>query len=75
MFHMTDQERAMLDFERANSWWKYAGSKETAIRDLFGVSSTRYHQQLVRLLERPAAEEYDAFTARRLRAVSRRRLA
>ena len=73
---MTDQDRAILDFERTNTWWKYAGAKEAVIRERFGMTSTRYYQRLVQLLDDPEAEEYDAFTVRRLRArVSRRRVA
>jgi len=75
MVLVTDQDCAIIDFERENSWWKYAGAKEAAIRDRFGLSSTRYHQRLVQLLMLPEAEAYDAFTVRRLRAVSRRRAA
>src|SRR2546427_12474673 len=41
---LDEQERQILAFER--QWWKHAGSKEQAIRDLFGVSSTRYYQML-----------------------------
>ena len=73
MVLVTDQDRAILDFERANTWWKYAGAKEAAIRERFGMSSTRYHQRLVRLLASPEAEAYDAFTVRRLRAQAARR--
>lgn len=71
---MTDTDRAILDFERENSWWKYAGSKEAEIRERFGLSSTRYYQRLAQLVRDPEAEAYDAFTVRRLRSiVSRRR--
>lgn len=70
---MTDQDRAMLDFERENSWWKYAGSKEAAIRERFALSSTRYHQRLAQLVRDPEAERYDAFTVRRLRSIVDRR--
>lgn len=70
---MTDQDRAIIDFERAHSWWKYAGSKEAAIRERFDMTPTRYYQRLVQLLALPDAEAYDAFTVRRLRAVSQRR--
>lgn len=33
---LTDLDRAVLDFE--GQWWSKRGSKEQAIRDLFGVS-------------------------------------
>lgn len=62
---LNDKERQILAFER--QWWKHAGSKEQAIRDLFGVSSTRYYQMLNSLLESPAALEYDPVLVRRLR--------
>lgn len=75
MAPMTDQDRAILDFERANSWWKYAGAKEAAIRERFAMSSTRYHQRLVQLLTMPEAETYDPFTVRRLRALVSRQVA
>jgi Protein of unknown function (DUF3263). len=62
---LNEVERQILAFER--QWWKHAGSKEQAIRDLFGVSSTRYYQMLNRLLENPAALEYDPVQVKRLR--------
>ena len=62
---LTDTERQILAFER--QWWKHAGAKEQAIRDLFQVSATRYYQMLNRLLDNPAALEYDAVLVKRLR--------
>ncbi len=47
---LTEREREILAFER--QWWKYAGAKETAIRDLFGMSATRYYQVLNALVDR-----------------------
>lgn len=53
-----------LDFEARR--WKYAGAKETAIRDLFSESATRYYQRLEALLDDPAALAYAPGTVRRL---------
>jgi hypothetical protein len=39
-----DLEREILDFEQ--QWWKYAGAKETAVRERFDMSSTPYYQVL-----------------------------
>ena len=39
---LTDREREVLAFER--QWWKYAGAKEQAIKELFDMSATRYYQ-------------------------------
>ena len=37
---LTDRDRAILNFER--SWWTEAGPKDTAIRERFELSGTRY---------------------------------
>ncbi len=64
MPQLTNNETAILDFER--HWWKYAGAKEQAIRETFGISSTRHYQRLNALLDRPEALEYDPLLVRRL---------
>jgi hypothetical protein len=63
--HLSDRDRAMLDFER--QWWRYAGSKEQAVRELFDMSATRYYQVLNALIDRPEAVEYDPMLVKRLR--------
>ena len=62
---LTDREREILAFER--QWWKYAGAKETAIRDLFDLSATRYYQTLNALIDRPEALVHDPMLVKRLR--------
>jgi hypothetical protein len=62
---LTEQQRGILAFERR--WWRHAGAKEQAIRDLFGVSSTRYYQMLNALLDDPAALAHDPVLVKRLR--------
>jgi hypothetical protein len=62
---LTDREEQILAFEA--KWWKHAGSKEQAIRDAFGLSSTRYYQLLNGLLDNPAALERDPVLIGRLR--------
>jgi len=54
----------MLDF--AGLTWRYAGSKEAAIRREFGMSATRYHQVMLGLMERPEALAYAPVTVGRL---------
>lgn len=68
---LTDQERDILTFER--SWWKYAGAKEQAIRDQFGITGTRYYQILTRLTDDPAAVAYDPQLVHRLQRLRRAR--
>ena len=58
-------EREILEFER--QWWKYAGAKETAIRESFDMSATRYYQVLNALIDRPEALVADPLLVRRLR--------
>lgn len=62
---LTRREREILAFER--QWWKYAGAKEQAIRDLFDMSATRYYQLLNGLLDRPEALAADPMLVKRLR--------
>ena len=46
---LSDRDREILDFE--HQWWKYAGSKEQAVKDLFDLSPTRYYQILNQLID------------------------
>jgi hypothetical protein len=62
---LTDLERDVLTFER--SWWKHPGAKQAAVREWFGLSSTRYHQVVNALLDRPAALVADPVLVHRLR--------
>lgn len=64
---LTDREREILAFER--QWWKYAGAKEQAIRELFDVSATRYYQLLNSLIDRPEALEAEPMLVNRLRRI------
>src|ERR1700710_2017803 len=62
---LSDRDREILEFER--HWWKYAGAKETAVRDKFDMSSTRFYQVLNALIDRAEALEADPLLVRRLR--------
>ena len=62
---LAEREQAILAFER--QWWKYAGAKEQAIRDLFDMSGTRYYQVLNALIDRPEAMAFDPMLVKRLR--------
>jgi len=61
---LTEQEKEILEFERA--WWKHAGAKESAIREKWDISSTRYYQLLQVLIEKPSALAYDPMLVKRL---------
>ncbi|GIF11138.1 uncharacterized protein DUF3263 [Actinoplanes teichomyceticus] len=62
---LTERDREILAFEAR--WWKHAGAKEQAVRDTFGLSSTRYYQLLNALLDNPAALAHDPVLIGRLR--------
>ena len=62
---LSERDEQVLAFER--QWWKYAGAKETAVREQFDMSATRYYQVLNALIDRPEALEVDPLLVRRLR--------
>ncbi|HZE67038.1 MAG TPA: DUF3263 domain-containing protein [Sporichthyaceae bacterium] len=62
---LTERDRAILDFER--QWWRYAGAKESAISELFGMSANRYYQILNALIDLPEALTHDPMLVKRLR--------
>jgi hypothetical protein len=62
---LSERDREIIAFER--QWWKYAGAKEQAIRELFDMSATRYYQVLNALIDNPIALEADPMLIKRLR--------
>ncbi|MBD8079079.1 DUF3263 domain-containing protein [Cellulosimicrobium arenosum] len=62
---LSERDREILAFER--QWWKYAGAKEQAVRDLFDMSATRYYQVLNALIDSPEALAQDPMLVKRLR--------
>ena len=62
---VSERDARILEFER--QWWKYAGAKEQAIRDLFDMSPTRYYQVLNQLIDSPGALAADPMLVKRLR--------
>jgi hypothetical protein len=62
---LSPRDQEILAFER--QWWKYAGAKEQAIRELFDMSATRYYQVLNALIDRPDALACDPMLVKRLR--------
>ncbi|MFV0427176.1 MAG: DUF3263 domain-containing protein [Beutenbergiaceae bacterium] len=62
---LSERDCQILDFE--SQWWKYAGAKEAAIRELFDLTATRYYQILNGLLDNPAALAAQPMLVKRLR--------
>jgi hypothetical protein len=56
--------RRVLEFEGST---RRGRTKDRAIREGLGISPTRYHQVLVRALDRPEALAFDPMLVRRLR--------
>ena len=62
---LSDRDREILEFER--QWWRYAGAKEQAIRELFDMSATRYYQIVNNLIDTPEALAFDPMLVKRMR--------
>ncbi|MCU1589241.1 MAG: hypothetical protein JWP11_497 [Frankiales bacterium] len=70
---LTDREREILAFEKTT--WRFQGAKEAAIRDLFDLSPSRYHQIVRDLIDRPEAYLHDPPLVKRLRRLRDERAA
>ena len=62
---LSDRDRLIIEFERG--WWRHEGSKESAIREQFDLSPTRYYQVLNALIDTDAALAFDPMLVKRLR--------
>lgn len=62
---LSERDQQMLALER--QWWKYAGAKEQAVRELFDLSATHYYQILNALIDTEEALAHDPMLVKRLR--------
>jgi len=69
---LSDLETRILEFER--SWWRYAGAKESAIKELFDMSAPRYYQLLNDLIDREDALLASPMLVKRLRRLRQARM-
>ena len=69
---LTDLERRILEFER--NWWRFAGAKESAIKELFDLTAPRYYQLLNDLIDRSDALEAAPMLVKRLRRLREARM-
>ena len=69
---LSDLEARILEFER--SWWRYAGAKESAIKELFDLSAPRYYQILNDLIDREEALVASPMLVKRLRRLREARM-
>jgi hypothetical protein len=69
---LTELETRILEFER--NWWRFAGAKESAIKELFDLSAPRYYQLLNDLIDRADALEAAPMLVKRLRRLREARM-
>ncbi|MEI6870212.1 MAG: DUF3263 domain-containing protein [Actinomycetota bacterium] len=69
---LTDLEMRILEFER--NWWRFAGAKEVAIKELFDLTAPRYYQLLNDLIDRDDALEASPMLVKRLRRLREARM-
>ncbi len=62
---LTELEVRILDFER--QWWRYAGAKESSIKEFFNVTPPVYYQLLNNLIDREEALLAQPMLVKRLR--------
>ena len=69
---LTDLETRILEFER--NWWRFAGAKDVAIKELFDLTAPRYYQLLNDLIDRDDALEASPMLVKRLRRLREARM-
>jgi len=69
---LSDLETRILGFE--GSWWRYAGAKESAIKELFELTAPRYYQLLNDLIDRDDALMASPMLVKRLRRLREARM-
>ena len=69
---LTELESRILEFER--NWWRFAGAKESAIKELFDLTAPRYYQLLNDLIDRDDALAASPMLVKRLRRLREARM-
>jgi hypothetical protein len=69
---LSDLEQRILEFER--NWWRYAGAKENAMKELFDLTPPRYYQLLNDLIDREDALLASPMLVKRLRRLRQARM-
>lgn len=72
MTSLSDLEMRILEFEK--NWWRFAGAKESAIKELFDLSAPRYYQLLNDLIDREDAVAASPMLVKRLRRLREARM-
>ncbi|MEY3163747.1 MAG: hypothetical protein RI887_571 [Actinomycetota bacterium] len=64
---LSELEIKLLEFE--NNWWRHAGSKESAVKELFNLTPPAYYQLLNNLIDRQEALLAQPILVKRLRRI------
>ena len=64
---LSELEIKLLEFE--NNWWRHAGSKESAVKELFNLTPPAYYQLLNNLIDRQEALMAQPILVKRLRRI------
>ena len=64
---LSELEIKLLEFER--NWWRHAGSKESAIKELFNLTPPAYYQLLNNLIDKEKALMAQPILVKRLRRI------
>ena len=62
---LSELETRVLEFEK--QWWRYAGAKESSIKELFNLTPPAYYQLLNNLIDREEALLAQPMLVKRLR--------
>ena len=69
---LSELEARILEFE--GTWWKFAGAKESAIKELFDLNAPRYYQLLNDIIDREDALIAAPMLVKRLRRLREARM-
>ena len=69
---LSELETRILEVE--GTWWKFAGAKESAIKELFDLNAPRYYQLLNDLIDREDALIAAPMLVKRLRRLREARM-
>ncbi len=64
---LSEFEVKLLEFER--NWWRHAGTKESAVKQLFNLTPPAYYQLLNNLIDKEAALMAQPILVKRLRRI------
>ena len=71
-FQSSDLDLRLLDFER--EWWRHAGSKESVVKENFGISLSEYYERLNHLIDSDEALAAQPLLVKRLRRLRAQRV-